>query len=104
MSLCKQAQVCRPGKLSRVADVVTCAEEAWAGGGGDSRGGSCEPGGPGQLPAALGAGEAAVEEGWSLGKVHGGVPAATHIRLIPEARDAEGLQQVTTTEQEDAEF
>lgn len=30
--------------------------------------------------------------------------AVTHIRLVPEARDAEGFQQVTTTEQEDAQF
>lgn len=72
VALCEQAQVWRPGELGRVADVVTCAGEARAGAGGDSRDGSCEPGGPGQLPAALGAGEAAAEEGWSLGKVHRG--------------------------------
>jgi len=33
-----------------------------------------------------------------------GALAVTHIRLIPEARDAEGLQQVAAAEQEDAQF
>lgn len=28
----------------------------------------------------------------------------THIRLVPEARDAEGLQQVAATEQQDAKL
>lgn len=41
------------------------------------------------------------EEEGSLGKrsTEGCPTVVTHIRLVPETRDAEGLQQVTATEQ-----